>query len=382
MSQNKKATLIALTGGPCAYKSGMLLFLTEELTQKGVHVITMPEAATLCIMGGIHPMHDHVGVSTGQRAIMRTCRALQNIWTEAANSLITDRPVVVIMDRGVADSMAYTPEGMYHELLAELGTNHGEILHEMDCVIHLVTAAEGALQFYSLNNPARYETAEQAIATDHRTREVWNGTPHYSLIDNSGTLEDKKARTLDVVLNAIGLPAHVEKEAKILVRLLGKKVPVYHTSFLLDQFYCYSSPGTEVRVRKRTMPQFGFAVCIYGQKRPTDDGEGRYEIETYMPLSFWDSALASMKDPLYNTVSKERTTFLLDGVDGAKHYAELDRFLSLELPWEDGKDLRLLEVEYTGTRPEIVLPPWLELIADVTNKGAFKNRSLAASDVG
>jgi hypothetical protein len=46
-------------------------------------------------------------------------------------------------------------------------------------VIHLKTAADGAEKYYDLaSNEARYETASEAIATDHRIHNAWIG--HYN----------------------------------------------------------------------------------------------------------------------------------------------------------------------------------------------------------
>lgn len=48
-----------------------------------------------------------------------------------------------------------------------------------NAVFHMVTAADGASAFYSLeNNQARTETPEQAIDLDKRTQKCWLGHAH------------------------------------------------------------------------------------------------------------------------------------------------------------------------------------------------------------
>jgi len=48
-----------------------------------------------------------------------------------------------------------------------------------DSIIHLVTAADGAESFYTLeNNVARYEDVPTAIKVDQNLQNAWKGHPH------------------------------------------------------------------------------------------------------------------------------------------------------------------------------------------------------------
>jgi len=54
-----------------------------------------------------------------------------------------------------------------------------------DAIIHLVTAANGASDFYtSENNVARYETVEMAVDVDNNLQRSWTGHPHHIVIAN------------------------------------------------------------------------------------------------------------------------------------------------------------------------------------------------------
>lgn len=53
-----------------------------------------------------------------------------------------------------------------------------------DAVIHMVTAADGALEFYQKYNEARYESVEQAIAVDKKVRNAYIGHNKYFIVDN------------------------------------------------------------------------------------------------------------------------------------------------------------------------------------------------------
>jgi hypothetical protein len=55
-----------------------------------------------------------------------------------------------------------------------------------EAVIHLVTAADGAEEFYDqLTNEARYESRDEAIDKDKKLRAAYMGHPKWYLIDNA-----------------------------------------------------------------------------------------------------------------------------------------------------------------------------------------------------
>jgi hypothetical protein len=52
-----------------------------------------------------------------------------------------------------------------------------------DGVMHLVTAADGAEKFYTLdNNDARSEDLASAIQVDKNVQDVWSGCPHHYIL--------------------------------------------------------------------------------------------------------------------------------------------------------------------------------------------------------
>ncbi len=69
-----------------------------------------------------------------------------------------DEPAVVLCDRGTCDPMAYVSAEQWQVILDQEGWNSNTLRDfRYDAVIHLVTAADGAEKFYSLDNKARYE---------------------------------------------------------------------------------------------------------------------------------------------------------------------------------------------------------------------------------
>lgn len=85
----------------------------------------------------------------------------------------------------------------------------------------MVTAADGAKEFYSSeNNAARYESEKDAIELDKKLINAWVGHPHFSIIDNKDPVFKKKIdRCLDTVLKFIGLPTPTSFHKKFLLIL-------------------------------------------------------------------------------------------------------------------------------------------------------------------
>lgn len=79
-----------------------------------------------------------------------------------------------------------------------------------EAVIHLVTAADGAKEFYtSENNEARYETVDEAIDLDKKLINAWVGHPQLTIIDNKDKNFKKKVdKCVETVCKYIGLPTN------------------------------------------------------------------------------------------------------------------------------------------------------------------------------
>lgn len=93
---------------------------------------------------------------------------------------ISGEHTVILCDRGTLDSKAYiSPEG-WQAVMDENGWSMVNIRDKRyDAIIHMVTAAEGAEKYYTLdNNAARYESdLSVAIDVDKKLRAAWVGHP-------------------------------------------------------------------------------------------------------------------------------------------------------------------------------------------------------------
>ena len=88
---------------------------------------------------------------------MKTQISLENSFTEIANEEAKnfepgnkDNKVVLLIDRGLMDGSAFISKKMWSELLTEMEIQDISEMREMryDAVIHMVTAADGAKDFY------------------------------------------------------------------------------------------------------------------------------------------------------------------------------------------------------------------------------------------
>ena len=90
------------------------------------------------------------------------------------------RPAVMMCDRGTMDGAAYMDRDNWLALLKERGTTETEIRdNRYNAVFHMVSAADGAEEHYTLeNNQARTEDAETARMMDRKTQKAWVGHSH------------------------------------------------------------------------------------------------------------------------------------------------------------------------------------------------------------
>ncbi len=176
---------ICFTGGPCAGKTTALASCAQQLNQLGIKTFVVPEAATMLNRGGARIANTNLDAETVvkfQISLLKTQMILEDTFADIARAFYPTERVVVLCDRGAMDGAAYTPGPMWEVLLNETGMTNSQLRDQRyDMVLHLVTAADGAREFYTLaNNESRYEDIDQAIDSDRRTQMAWIGQPYYA----------------------------------------------------------------------------------------------------------------------------------------------------------------------------------------------------------
>ncbi len=366
-----------LTGGPCSGKTSGLAMLVERLPEYGVTPFVVPELATLVFSSGIKIddiRFDPDRLYEFQKRMVSTQLALEDAWVGFAELQPGDKKVL-ICDRGAKDSEAYLPDGVFKKVLADLGLGELDLLDKRyEAVYHMVTAADGAEDFYSFNNPARYETPEEARDRDRKTLEAWTGHEHLRIIGNSEVVSGAKrqidfSKKLELLLKAVclslGVPAPYEIERKFLVALDTDPAffPVSHHFADITQTYLQKlERGVSRRIRERTCG--GTSLYVYTEKRNIRSGV-REETERLIDVREYSTFLRE-GDPRRLPVLKRRYSFAWE-----HQYFQLDRLNSPE-------SLVLLEVELTDERQEVLLPPFVKVIKEVTDEPRYTNSAIAA----
>jgi predicted ATPase len=201
MTPSSDITRVVLTGGPCAGKTTILARIKDHFSTLGYHVYIVPEAATCVIGTGFIPASfPGDEIYEIQDAILEITLTLYR-QTERLARQLGKYPALIIYDRGSLDAKAYCTPNAWARILQSRNISELELSSRpYQGVIHLVTAADGAREHYSvLNNAARLESWEEAMAIDLRLREAWSEHPRFYLVDNSTSFEGKVRRTLELI---------------------------------------------------------------------------------------------------------------------------------------------------------------------------------------
>ena len=247
-------TKIVLTGGPCAGKTTALVKVIEHFSSLGFKVFTIPEVPTMFTQAGM----DYLTTNReffyeGEKATLEVQLALEDKFLRMAEACT--EPCIIVCDRGTMDISAYMTKDMWEDITRAVGTSTAELRERYDAVLHLVSAADGAEQFYTTsNNASRNEPADEkglqiARMLDKKVIGAWAGHSHLRVINNHEDFEAKIKRVLREISNVLALPSQIEEERKYIVRLIGD-IPECTTSEI-TQTYLVADPDSEVRLRKR-----------------------------------------------------------------------------------------------------------------------------------
>lgn len=199
---------VVFTGGPCGGKSSSLASVVDRLSSLGFRTYASPEIATVLIGAGARPTFPGWTPATlarFQEGIVKTSLAIEDALVAVA--LARDEPSVILLDRGISDGAAYVDAETWDGILKNCGLTVNDAMARYDCVVHLVTAALGAPEAYTVeNNAARMETAEEAASLDEKTRLAWVAHPRHRVVDNSTAFDEKVWRVTQEVVEAVGLP--------------------------------------------------------------------------------------------------------------------------------------------------------------------------------
>ncbi len=364
---------LVIDGGPCSGKTTGMTRLSRKLFEMGKFPIIVPEAARFLIGSGVSP--GNMGNGTFQHRLAKLQLSHEEYFREVALEAekIHKREAILLCDRGILTGAAYlgnkTDLADFQERILEpLDLNVEKVRSRYEGVIHLVTAANGAPEFYNQDDE-RSENLEGAIIRDDRTQQVWLGHAHVAVIHNRVggkqiTMDDKMDRLRAETCRLLGIPVPVEVEDKYILDFFDPKVlPVPHEGIHIEQTYLVPDGEGEERVRMRTW--MGYRSYTHTIKVNDPASGGRKEFEHPISRDRYDELL-SRRDPDRFTIRKTRYCFIWEA-----QYFEAD-VLHGEL-----EGSFYLERERTDQNKDWALPDFLAISSNVTRNPLYSMANLA-----
>lgn len=357
---------IVLTGGPCAGKTTALVRIIEHFSSLGFKVFTIPEVPTLFTQAGMDYLTKNKGFFyEGEKATLEIQLALEDKFMRMAQECAT--PCIIVCDRGAMDISAYMAPEMWEQITRAAGTSTPELRDRYDAVLHLVSAADGAEQYYTTtNNAQRYEQMNEeglriARGLDKKVIHAWTGHPHLRVINNHDDFDCKMNRVIKEISNVIGLPQPIVKERKYIVELTGE-LPEDSIESTITQTYLKGEPNVEIRLRKRSWEHK--LVYVHTTKKKTSENE-ELVTERQINQSLYEIMLG-LSDHQRQTIHKRRNSFIWKG-----QYFEVDTYLDQQ------QGLVILETKDIAENEPVKFPPFLNVIKDITDDEEYYNYNLA-----
>lgn len=362
-------SMIVLTGGPCSGKSSSLAYLTEKLSDHGFMVFVVPETATLITGNGIdrRKMDKPGQIVVFEEAIFDMQVSFEDTYKQAVSRIFPERRKVILLDRGIMDIRAFLSDEVFNGILKRKSLTRAAIRHRYDGVIHLVTAADGAAEYYTgENNSARIETPEEALRIDLRTQESWLGHPRFKIIDNSTDFEGKIKRTFSAIARFLGIPDVPPTREKYLVNRTDLTALPAHQRIDMEQVYLRSKDKREVtRIRRRG--QDGVYLHFLARTRHAGARNLPIEEEELIPEQEYLS-LTRLMDPKTEVLLRERVCFLWNN-----QYFELDSYRGRH----EGLVMLLAESPVREGGGLAAIPPFVAIGRKVTDDLRYADRTLA-----
>lgn len=356
---NKNIYRVALTGGPCAGKTTALAQIISRFSDLGYLVYALPETPTIFANVSINFLtQDKQYFYNIEKAVLKYQIMMEDTFLELARN--APQPVLIISDRGTMDISAYMEPTVWQALLDELGLSDVKLRDaRYDAVIHMVSAAIGAEQFYTTeNNNARTEGIELAREIDNKILKAWTGHPQLHIVENNVDFDIKVRSVVQSIQRLIGDDSVMaEERRKLIVRVTGA-IP-YGVETEIYQTYINDEDGSSIRLRRRGTR--GNYVYFLSQKYEIT-GEGKSIIKERQISP--DEYLSMINRTMPNqTISQHH--IIRKSFTWAEQYFELDEFL------EPARTERILEVRIKAGG-EVKMPPFVELIEDVTDNPEYR----------
>jgi CYTH domain-containing protein/predicted ATPase len=371
--RSKNTEFVVITGGPGAGKTTLMEMAVRLLQKNGIYTVVVPEVAREFIGAGFMPNDDRwkTDLAFQKNLFLAMVEKEARFLRTVQDMNLGDQKVVFLHDRGLMDSQAYVGEKLFQNLLESFELTASQCTDRYSGVIHLVTAADGAVEFYC-NDDQRFESPELARELCQKTYNAWQSHQHVSIVDNSTDFPEKMNRALLALNRIVSMPIPTEIEKKwLLTEFILDSLPPDHDVLEIKQTYLDlpDRPGIECRVREvcRNVSSKKEFSYFYTEKTDTETEGMRGESERQISRSEYNQKIKVCFDKSRRPVEKTRYKFRY-----GSHVCEVDIFhgrleglVTMEVEFKD-----LSEME------EFVLPSFLHL-TDVTDDVRYSNYNLS-----
>ncbi|XP_036331534.1 TRPL translocation defect protein 14-like isoform X3 [Rhagoletis pomonella] len=373
----KRVYKVVLTGGPCGGKTTGQSRLCTFFENLGWKVFRVPETATVLLSGGVKfsDLTDKEAFKF-QENLIRTMIQIENTYFELGQSSLRD--CLIICDRGVMDASAYISKDKWEKMMSANNWNPIELRdNRYNQILHLVSAANGAEDFYTTEDHAcRSEGVDMARDLDYKSAAAWVGHPYFDVIDNSTNFETKMNRLIEAVCQKVGIDIGdrllaTSRKLKFLVASLppDSEFPPFQDFDVVHHYLQSSGPKVQARLRKRG--QKNHWSYIHTIRRPNVHGQSRIEVKTQLTHRDYMNLLAQ-RDDAHFTIYKKRRCFLINN-----QYFQLDIYKEPSHP--RCKGLVLLETysSHSGDALKNYMPKFLNIVKEVTGDPAYSMFNLS-----
>nr|XP_050859577.1 TRPL translocation defect protein 14 isoform X2 [Vespula vulgaris] len=407
--EQKRLYKVVLTGGPCGGKTTGQTRLCTFFENMGWKVFRVPETATVLLSGGVKfsdlnaeeerckscssevpnkkklednakwPEILEVDSSKGfkfQENLLRTMIQIENTFFQLGESC--SRNCLIICDRGAMDASAFISKDKWELMMASNGWNNVELRdNRYNQIIHMVSAANGAEDFYSTEDHAcRSEGVELARELDYKAAAAWVGHPYFDVIDNSQDFETKLCRMIECVCQKLGIDTGDRlRSSSCKVKFLVKgplpsdnEFPPFQDFDVVHNYLQSNNPKMQARLRKRG--QKGHWSYIHTIRRPKMCGQV-IEVKTQLTHRDYLNMLAQ-RDDSHFTIFKRRRCFLINN-----QYFQLDIYKEPAHPRCRGLMLLETYTALTGDDLKNILPQFLIIEKEVTGNPDYSMFNLS-----
>ncbi|RZC34397.1 uncharacterized protein BDFB_003019, partial [Asbolus verrucosus] len=311
------------------------------------------------------------------RTCSRNCLIICDRGAMDASACKRNSVVIFYIDADYNLFLVITKEKWEH-IMKDNNWNNVELRdNRYNQIIHMVSAAKGAEEFYSIeDHSCRSEGVELARELDSNAAASWVGHPYFDVIDNSTDFEGKIRRMIGSVCHKIGIDTGDRllknaRKLKFLVRgpLPNDSVFPPFQDFEVVHNYLQSNSPSQVRLRKRG--QKGHYSYIHTVRRQNHPGGQVIEVKTQITHRDYINLL-TQKDNSHFTIFKKRRCFIYNN-----QYFQLDIYQQPSHP--RCKGLILLETYSALDEASLkeTLPKFLNIEKEVTGSPDYSMFNLS-----